>query len=98
MFNLTTHDREVQDSANMLFTKREDLTHDGITYQIVVKSSKTPLLTVPGHNMYSTMQVLDMNKKEVTHELYPSMLSEAQAERIIKSVKENVAEWINKVN
>ncbi len=95
MFNTITHEKEIPDSAKMLFTKKETIIHDFKTYQIIVKSSSKPLLSLPGHNIYSSMQILDNDHKEVNHEVYTTILSELQAERIITSVKNNIVTWIN---
>ena len=61
-FNMITNGKEMPDTQSMLFVNRTDLTHNGKVYQIVVKSSRLPLMRDNGHVMYSVCQVLDSER------------------------------------
>lgn len=91
---LLPNGEEIADNEGLIFSLRENITSDGLLYEVVVKTSKKALIDLHGRKMYSVAQVLNHNKYEVFHEVYPSILRETQAKRIINAIKDNHQDFI----
>lgn len=101
--NLTTQGKEIPSNAETFIHERKQATCQVLkdekfvneNFTIIVKSSRRPLLILNAIAMYSIAQVIDHNEREVWHELYPSILTEQQAKRIIEKVESELNRFIN---
>lgn len=95
--NSVTKGIEVPDNDQMIFSKRETYLHNSLSYEIVVKSSKMPLIKVPTQDVriHTTIQILNEQGEEVFHDLYPNIFTQEKGDKAIASIKEDIERFIN---
>lgn len=93
--NTVTHEQEVPDNDQMIFVKRVPIQFNELPHEIVIKCSRKHFFQLKDIRMYSTAQILNNDKKEIWHELYASILTEQQADKMIEKIKSNLSPFID---
>lgn len=95
--NTVTNGLEIPDNDQMLFVRREEVIHNDLPYEIVVKSSKEALIKLPRQSMrfFTSVQILDPGKNEIFHTFFPNIFSKEKADSMILKIKEDIENYIN---
>lgn len=88
MINSYTQNKEIENTNDMHIEKRDTITYNDVTYDIVVKSSNVNFFTLNEKLIYTVVQLLNKETGvEVWHDLFEVIISEKHASEAITNVK-----------
>jgi hypothetical protein len=86
---------EVPDNEGAVCTDKTELQYNDNNYDIVIKTSRKALFDMAGVKIYSLVQILNKQGREVMHEIFPTILTDQQIKKIKKNINKNPQDYIN---